>query len=93
MRHRTGSPSGCGAEGSGTKLGNPTNIREAGAAGRSSLIEAADDHARNLLPLLRTLRAEGTKAGLPIEDIERPHLMIFDLDAGTLELWRCYTRS
>ena len=43
----------------GTKLGNPSNIREAGAAGRSSLMEAADDHARSLLPLLRTSRAEG----------------------------------
>src|SRR3954465_6586585 len=42
---------------SGTKLGNPSNIREAGQAGRSSLIEVADDHARGLL-LLRTLRAE-----------------------------------
>src|SRR5436190_3823730 len=45
---------------SGTKLGNPSNIREAGDAGRSSLIEAADGHARNLLPLLQTFRAEGT---------------------------------
>src|SRR4051794_11190272 len=43
----------------GTKLGNPANIREAGEAGRSSLIEAADEHARGLLPILRTLRAEG----------------------------------
>jgi DNA invertase Pin-like site-specific DNA recombinase len=45
---------------SGTKLGNPTNIREAGAAGRSTLMGAADDHARSMLPILRTLRAEGT---------------------------------
>lgn len=45
---------------SGTKLGNPTNIGEAGASGRKSLIETANDHARSLLPLLRTLRAEGT---------------------------------
>jgi DNA invertase Pin-like site-specific DNA recombinase len=44
----------------GTKLGNPSNIREAGEVGRSSLIDAADNHARSLLPLLRTLRAEGT---------------------------------
>jgi DNA invertase Pin-like site-specific DNA recombinase len=44
----------------GGKLGNPTNIREAGASGRDSLVAAADDHARGLLPLLRTLRAEGT---------------------------------
>ena len=34
-------------------------IRAAGEAGRASLIEAADDHARSLLPLLRALRAEG----------------------------------
>jgi DNA invertase Pin-like site-specific DNA recombinase len=45
---------------SGGKLGNPTNIREAGQIGRTALIEAADDHARSLLPLLRTLRAQGT---------------------------------
>src|SRR3954453_8862497 len=45
---------------SGSKLGNPTNIREAGELGRTSLIEAADEHAKGLLPLLRTLRAEGT---------------------------------
>jgi len=45
---------------SGTKLGNPSNMREGGEAGRASLIEAADDHARSLLPPLRTLRAEGT---------------------------------
>ena len=44
----------------GAKLGNPSNIREAGEAGRASLTEAADDHARSLLPLLRALRAEGT---------------------------------
>jgi DNA invertase Pin-like site-specific DNA recombinase len=44
---------------SGTKLGNPSNIREAGEVGRSSLVEAADDHARNMLPVLRLLRAEG----------------------------------
>jgi len=44
----------------GAKLGHPSNIMEAGKAGRSSLIEAADDHARRMLPLLRTLQAEGT---------------------------------
>src|ERR1041385_5339935 len=47
---------------SGTKLGNPSNIREAGAAGRSSLIDAADNHARSMLPFLRALRAEGDGA-------------------------------
>jgi DNA invertase Pin-like site-specific DNA recombinase len=44
---------------SGGKLGNPSNIREAGKLGRASLIAAADAHAEALLPLLRTLRSEG----------------------------------
>jgi DNA invertase Pin-like site-specific DNA recombinase len=44
----------------GTSLGNPSNIQEAGEAGRRSLSETADELARGLLPLLRTLRAEGT---------------------------------
>jgi hypothetical protein len=43
----------------GSKLGNPVNIREAGNVGRASLIAAADEHARSLLPLLRILRNEG----------------------------------
>src|SRR5205085_11751303 len=45
---------------SGSKLGNPINIHEAGDNGRASLIGAADEHARSLLPLLRALRTEGT---------------------------------
>jgi DNA invertase Pin-like site-specific DNA recombinase len=45
---------------SGTKLGNPSNMREAGEAGRASLVAAADEHARRMLPILRSLRAEGT---------------------------------
>src|SRR5687767_8976493 len=44
----------------GAKLGNLINVREAGDIGRISLIAAADDHARTLLPLLRALRSEGT---------------------------------
>ncbi len=44
----------------GGKLGNPTSIRQAGNIGRATLISAADDHARDLLPLLRSLKAEGT---------------------------------
>ena len=44
---------------SGSKLGNPTNIRDAGDLGRVSLVAAADAHAESLLPLLRTLRTEG----------------------------------
>ena len=46
-------------KGSGGKLGNPTNIAEAGNMGRSSLIAAANEHARSLLPVLRSLDAEG----------------------------------
>jgi DNA invertase Pin-like site-specific DNA recombinase len=50
----------------GGKLGNPTNVREAGNIGRTSLIATADDHARSLLPLLRILRNQGaiTIAGI-----------------------------
>jgi DNA invertase Pin-like site-specific DNA recombinase len=44
---------------SGGKLGNPSNIREAGDMGRVTAAAAADEHARNLLPLLRTARTEG----------------------------------
>ena len=44
---------------SGGKLGNPVNIREAGRIGRASLIAAADEHARSLLPVLGMLRADG----------------------------------
>ena len=44
---------------SGGKLGNPTNIREAGNLGRTTAVAGANDHARSLLPLLRSLRAEG----------------------------------
>jgi DNA invertase Pin-like site-specific DNA recombinase len=43
----------------GTKLGNPTNIRDAGDLGRLSQVAAADAHAETLLPLLRTLQNEG----------------------------------
>jgi DNA invertase Pin-like site-specific DNA recombinase len=43
----------------GGKLGNPTNIGEAGGVGRASLVAAADEHARSLLPLLHTSGAEG----------------------------------
>ena len=43
----------------GGKLGNPTNIREAGDLGRTRSIASADANARNLLPLLRSLRTEG----------------------------------
>ena len=41
------------------KLGNPSNIRHAGEIGRAALVAEANDHARALLPLLRTLHSEG----------------------------------
>ena len=43
----------------GTKLGNPVNIRQAGEAGRAALAAGADTHAERLLPILRSVRAEG----------------------------------
>jgi hypothetical protein len=53
----------------GGQLGNPVNTAQAGVIGRISLIAAADDHARSLLPLLRTLRSEGA---ITIGAITRP---------------------
>jgi DNA invertase Pin-like site-specific DNA recombinase len=43
----------------GSKLGNPINVRKAGDMGRATLEAAADEHARSLLPVLRTVRTEG----------------------------------
>ena len=43
----------------GAKLGNTSNAREAASIGRASLIVAADEHTRGLLPTLRMLKAEG----------------------------------
>jgi DNA invertase Pin-like site-specific DNA recombinase len=45
---------------SGSKLGNPSNIREAGDMGRATLIAAADENARSLLPVLWIVRNEGS---------------------------------
>jgi DNA invertase Pin-like site-specific DNA recombinase len=44
----------------GTKLGNPRNIREAGDIGRVAMAAVADEHAQSLLPILRAVRAEGS---------------------------------
>src|ERR1041384_7790745 len=44
---------------SGTALGNPTNISDAGKLGRRAQQAEADRHATNVLPLLQMLRAEG----------------------------------
>jgi len=43
----------------GSKLGNPTNIREAGDIGRTTLVATADQQARSLVPALRAIQAEG----------------------------------
>ena len=43
----------------GSKLGNPTNIREAGDIGRTMLVATADQQARSLVPALRAIQAEG----------------------------------
>src|SRR4051812_14648154 len=45
---------------SGSKLGNSSTIWEAGELGRTTTKAAADEHAKRLLPILRTLRSEGT---------------------------------
>ena len=44
---------------SGSKLGNPVNIREAGDMGPATLAAAADMHAQGLLGVLRAVRGEG----------------------------------
>ena len=44
---------------SGSKLGNPINIGDAGMIGRASQAAAADEYARSLLPVLRSVRHEG----------------------------------
>jgi len=47
-------------EGDRHKARQPINIREAGDIGRATLGVVADDHARSLLTVLRTVRAEGS---------------------------------
>jgi DNA invertase Pin-like site-specific DNA recombinase len=47
---------------SGARLGNPTNLIEAGGRGRVIAKAAANEHARSLLPLLRAMRAEGVQS-------------------------------
>ena len=46
---------------SGAKLGNPRNIREAGAIGREVAMAAADEFAASMLPVLYAIRAAGAK--------------------------------
>jgi DNA invertase Pin-like site-specific DNA recombinase len=46
---------------SGTALGNPRNLGEAGALGRVKLSADADQFAANVLPIVLELRAAGTR--------------------------------
>ena len=46
---------------SGTRLGNPTNLMDAGDLGRAASKAAADAYARGLLPLLGAIKAEGAQ--------------------------------
>src|SRR6516225_3315154 len=43
----------------GARLGNPTNIAEAGKAGRRVLQDEADRFAANMLPIIRTIQSAG----------------------------------
>jgi DNA invertase Pin-like site-specific DNA recombinase len=45
----------------GAKLGNLTNIREAGALGRRALAEDADAFAANVMPIVESLQASGVR--------------------------------
>ena len=44
----------------GVKLGNPRNIRAAGDLGRKALVSAADQFARDILPVVNAIRNAGT---------------------------------
>lgn len=43
----------------GVRLGNPTNLREAGVIGRATLRQQADAFALNVLPVIEAIRATG----------------------------------
>ena len=47
---------------SGARLGNPTNLIEAGERGRAAAQVTADELARGLLPVLRAIKAEGAQS-------------------------------
>ncbi len=44
---------------SGAKLGNPTNLRIAGAIGRDAQVHIADEFARNLMPWVQAIQKAG----------------------------------
>ena len=53
---------------SGFKLGNRTNLAEARAIGRAVLSSSADSFARNIYPLIQSIRATGTSSFKEIAD-------------------------
>jgi DNA invertase Pin-like site-specific DNA recombinase len=46
---------------SGERLGNPTNLRHAGALGRATQVAAADEFVSGLLPVVMAIRQTGAK--------------------------------
>src|SRR4051794_19006143 len=53
----------------GARLGNPSNLTQAGNIGRAALIDAADEFASGLRPVFQTIRADGavTLASIAVE--------------------------
>src|SRR3954464_9475145 len=45
---------------SGARLGNPSNLFEAGLVGRTALVESADKFAEQLAPIVQAIRTEGS---------------------------------
>jgi DNA invertase Pin-like site-specific DNA recombinase len=52
----------------GVRLGNPTNIAEAGRLGRATASAAADRFAQEMMPLIVSLKAAGAKSLAPIAE-------------------------
>jgi DNA invertase Pin-like site-specific DNA recombinase len=46
----------------GTRLGNPRNLDQAGFRGRAALARRADEFASGLIPVLQTIRASGARS-------------------------------
>ncbi len=46
----------------GVRLGNPTNLHQARARSREIRTKSADQHAANLLPVIRSIQASGIKS-------------------------------
>ena len=53
----------------GARLGNPLNLAHAGNIGRAALIDVADEFAKDLTPVLQSVRANGaiTLASMAME--------------------------